>query len=190
MLRGLLVGGRSLLQGAALCLGIVGCAAQHDDSLRLSEELGRARADAAWQQSRAAELEARVSRLEQRATETARAGNAQEDKVLLRLDQLLEMNQSLLASRTTAPLSNWAAATPSLPDGVAATPPQAKSSPVKVAAAMSTPPDAQLRALVESMRGRPGRLGGTLTREQEDALRVLLRTERALDSENPYPAFY
>jgi hypothetical protein len=177
---------------------MVGCAAQHDDSLRLSEELGRARAEAAWQQSRAAELEARVSRLEQHSTESARLGSAQEDKVLLRLDRLLEMNQSLLAARTTAPLSDVPAAAVPLPDGAAATPPQTKPSPVKIATAISTTPEAparspeqQLRALVESMRGRPGRLGGTLTREQEDALRVLLRTERALDAENPYPAgFY
>ncbi len=96
----------SLFGTAALCVGAAGCAADHDDSLRLSEELARTRADAAWQQARAAELESRISRLEQRAGEASSARSAEERLLWSRIDRLLELNETLLdpASRgTTAP---------------------------------------------------------------------------------------
>ena len=197
--------GGALLLAALFCVGMVGCASQHDEALRLGEELGRARADAAWQQARAAELESRVSRLEQRATEATRVRSAQDDRVVRRLDRLIEMNESLLASRIAAPLPNAALATAPLSDGATSAPPQPKPSKITASSApssrlMSTAsvsdapaptPEQQLRTLVERLRGRPGRLHGTLTREQEDALRVLLRTERTLDADNPYPpSFY
>src|SRR6187431_399736 len=97
-------GGRSLLGAAALCLGMAGCAAQHDDSLRLSEELGRARADAAWQQARAAELESRVSRLEKGSGTAPSAQHPDDRAFLARLDRMIELNERLLSERARASL--------------------------------------------------------------------------------------
>jgi len=169
-----------------------GCAAQHDDALRLSEELGRARADAAWQQAHAAELESRVARLEQ----TSRAGVSPLSSELLelqrRLDRLMVMNESLLAARAVAAIPPSAAPTANpapvtTPKGALSNPPAAALAPT---GALLPSDEQQLRALVERMRGRPGRPHGGLTREQEEALRVLTRTERTLDTENPWSAAF
>jgi len=174
---------QSLLGVAGLCLGMAGCAAQHDDSLRLSEELGRARADAAWQAARAAQLEARMLRLEQRTATAPSARPAEDRELLARLDRLIEINQRLLAER----------ATPALPvDGAArkgttvpTTPPPAAASTTSGDALMLSQ-EQELRALVERMRGHRGSPHGGLTREQENALRVLTRPERTLDGGNPW----
>jgi hypothetical protein len=174
------------LGAVALCAGMVGCAAQHDDSLRLSEELGRARADAEWQHARAAELESRMSRLEQRAGVALSAQHSEDRELLNRLDRLVEMNERLLAERAAAPVPAGGVT----PTGTTA--PDAL--PLAATATNDTPTPSEkqeLRALVERLRGRPGSPHGGLTREQDSALRVLTRPERKLDTENPWPpAFY
>ena len=167
-----------MLGAAALCFGLFGCAAEHDETAHLSDELARARADAVVQQARATELEARLSRLEQ---QNAAARSTDEHKLLSRVDRLLDMNERLLAARE--------AQTPA--DAHAAPPAPAPPNGSAPADAQAANEEQQLRALVERMRGRPGSLRGGLTLEQENALRVLLRSERKLDSENPLlPAFY
>ena len=177
----------SLLGAAVLSVALGGCAVQHDDALRLSEELGRARADAAWQQTRAAALEARLARLEQRVdTAAPRAPSTDERELLNRLDRLIAENNRLLAERAAPPVPSASAvssttAPPPLPAAVASALPARAATPSV---------EAQLRALVEQLRGRPGSLHGGLTREQEDALRVLMRPERKLDAENPWPAAF
>ena len=158
----------------ALGLALAGCASQHDDSLRLSEELGRARADAAWQQARAAALESRMSRLESAAAVLS-AAQANDRELVSRIDRLLEQNARLLAEHRPTPARSEPSAAPSAP-------------PSERAATLSE--EDQLRALVERMRGRPGVPHGGLTREQEAALRVLTRPERKLDTEKLWPAFY
>jgi len=183
----------SLLLGAtAVCVLMGGCAAAHDDSLRLGEELGRARAEAAWQQARAAELESRISRLEQRAaaTTTTSTRSAEERELSIRLERLIAFNERLLAERPEPPRS--ATTGPAAPSRTAAPDPLPAT-----AAAAATPTSAlvpdeeqQLRALVERMRGRPGSPRGGLTPQQEAALRVLLRPERTLDTESPWAGFY
>jgi len=173
-MRGWIQQTQSVLGAATCCIGLAGCAAQQGDSLRLSEELGRARADAAWQQARAAGFESRMSQLEQRAAaaQSAQSMQSAQDRALSRrLDRLLELNERLLAERGAAPV-----ATP--------TPTAARAEPTLTQ-------EQELRALVERMRGRAGSPHGGLTREQEDALRVLTRPERKLDMDNPWlPAFY
>src|SRR4051812_22046023 len=82
IMHGSLHRGRLLLAATTLGLALAGCASQHDETLRLSEELGRARADAAWQQAHAAALEARMSRLEQSAA-LASSTRHPEDRELL-----------------------------------------------------------------------------------------------------------
>ncbi|HET7544152.1 MAG TPA: hypothetical protein VFK05_29975 [Polyangiaceae bacterium] len=170
----------SLLIATVLGGGLGGCASQSNESLRLREELGRARAEATWQQARAAELEARVSRLEQRAVTTPNTSRTEDRELLNRLERLLAMNERLLAERERAD-DQPAASAP----GTAA---PALSKPVA-----ATPDDdaRQLRALVERLRGHPGSPHGGLSREQENALRVLTRPERQLDTANPWRAdFY
>jgi len=171
----------SLLGVMALCLGSGGCAAQRDQELRLSEELGRARADATWEHAHSAELEARLSRIEQRLVANPEPRSSEQRELLTRLDRVLALNERMLAERAPAPP---AAASPSLP----ATP--TSSVATNTPAAASSDED-QLRALVERTRGRPGRRNGVLTREENDALRVLTKPERQLDVDNPWPAnFY
>lgn len=148
---------------------LLGCAAQHDDALRLSEELGRARADAAAQHARAAELESRMARLEQRQAMSERRPGERE--LLVRLDRLIELNAKLVAERAAPPTPT---PTPSA-DSVKASAPSDEE---------------QLRALVERMRGRPGRPHGGLSREQEAALRVLTQPERKLDTDDLLPASF
>ena len=179
--------GSFLLSATAVCVLMGGCAAAHDDSLRLGEELGRARAEAAWQQARAAELEARISRLEQRAAGTTSTRSAEERELSSRLERLIAVNERLLAERASPPAS--------APSGL--TGPAAPLPSQVTAAAAATPTSAripsqeqELRALVERMRGRPGSPRGGLTTEQEAALRVLLRPERTLDTESPWAGFY
>jgi len=154
---------------AVLGSALVGCAAQHDDALRLSEELGRARADAAAQQARAAALESRLSRIEQRQAVSESRPDTRE--LVGRLDRLLDLNEKLLAERTASP-------TPSTESVKEAEPMPALSD------------EEQLRALVERMRGRPGRPHGGLSREQEAALRLLIQPERKLDMDDLLPASF
>ena len=163
IMRRLFHAGSSLLGATAFCIALAGCASQHDDSLRLSEELGRARADAAWQRARAAALESRMSRLEQRAGVPVSDRLAEEGELLNRLDRLLAMNERLLAAHTDARVP---------------------------ASAPTLSAEQELRAVVERLRGHPGSPRGGLTREQEGALRVLTRPERTLDTENPWPAAF
>jgi hypothetical protein len=157
----------TLLGTGALCALMAGCASQHDESLRLSEELGRARADAAWQQARAAALESRMTRLEQRASLSLSDRPAEDRELLTRLDRLLTLNERLLAERAPAPAPT----------------PASNNEP-------TLSPEQELRAVVERLRGHPGSPHGGLTREQEGALRVLTRPERVLDTENPWQAAF
>jgi hypothetical protein len=180
--------GWSLLRVVALCVGMAGCAGQRDDSLRLSEELGRARADAAWQQAHAAELESRMLRLEQRTAVTPNAQHAADGALLSRLDRLIALNERLLAERAAAPVTT--SGVPKEAPAAHALPPTAASVTSNGTPTLSD--EQELRALVVRLRGRPrpGSPHGGLTREQEAALRVLTRPERELDKENPLLAIY
>jgi len=173
----------SLVGAVALCLGLGGCAGQRDQELRLSEELGRARAEASFQQARVAQLELRLSGLEQRVVSRPELRAPEQPELLNRLDRLIELNERLLAEQTrVAPAAENVAPTNATTQG---------SASAANGSLGPTPSDEeQLRALVERMRGHPGRLNGVLTREQNDALRFLTKPERQLDSENPWAAFY
>lgn len=149
----------------ALCLSLSACAGQRDHELRLAEELGRARADAAWHAARTAEMEARLTRLEQRLQTASTASTPRDSDVQSRLEYLITLNERLLSAQSVTP---------------------AAAEPTTLTAATSSTPEEQLRALVEQLRGRPGRFKGPLTREQNSALRLLLTPERQLDAQNPW----
>lgn len=173
-MRGSFDAGRTWLGTMVLGGLLSGCAAQHDEALRLSEELGRARADAAAQQARAAALESRMSRLEGAAL-FANGRQPENRELLNRLDRLVALNEKLLVERATPPS--------------AAVSPSPAPSPAPTAEVASTLSDEeQLRALVVRMRGRAGRPHDGLTRDQEAALRLLTQPERKLDTEAFWPA--
>jgi hypothetical protein len=168
--------GETLFAVVVLGGALSGCASQQNEALRLSEELGRSRADAATQQAHAAELESRLSRLEQNAAVSASERRSDERELSRRLDRLIELNARLLAEH--APVA-------------VAPAPIAPASASPVSASKTLTEGDQLRALVEHMRGKPGRPHGGLTREQEAALQVLLRPERQLDTDALWaPAIY
>lgn len=181
----------SLLGAVTLSFAVSGCAAQHDDTLRLTEELGRARGLAEWErahaaeaEARAARLEARVARLEQRATESRTAGD-EESRLVRRLDRLLEVTELLVDERAGSVASAAEAQAPSRPGGAD---PKAAAVGSATAKDPSTSTQAQqLRALVEVLLASPGNSQG-LTRDQEHAVRSLLRWERKLDTRNPWPS--
>jgi len=180
-MRGWFDAGRTLLGTMVLGGLLSGCAAQHDEALRLSEELGRAQANAAAQQARAAALESRVSRIEGAAL-FANSRQSENRELLNRLDRLVALNEKLIAERATPPSAAFA---PGTPTSAAPSP-----APIAEVASATLSDEEQLRALVIKMRGREGRLHDGLTREQDAALRVLTQPERKLDTEAFLPAIY
>lgn len=116
-----------------------------------------------------------MSRLEQNSVLASNDRRADNRELTTRLDRLVELNAKLLATQA--------------PSSVASSEPNACP-----ASAPSPPPtlsdEEQLRALVERMRGQPGRPHGGLSREQEAALQVLTRPERKLDTEALWPAAF
>jgi hypothetical protein len=181
---------RSRLGAAVLSVAASGCIAQPEDTLRVHEELGRARAEAAWQQAHAAQLQAQAAALESRLSRLERTSdgdanrNNEASQLLSRLDRLLDMNERLLAERAVAPAPGDPA-----PAGV-----KAPLAPAVVATKTAALDDAltpsqeqRLRALVASVLAQSGNAHGGLTREQENALRLLMRAERKLDTQNPWP---
>ena len=181
---------RLQLLGAVLSAAS-GCIAQPDDTLRVHEELGRARAAAAWQQAHAAQLEAqtavlesRISRLE-RTTDDNRSRSGEESQLLSRLERLLEVNERLLAERGAPPASGVPA--PAGQKAVTTTPALATRTAALDNEAITPGQARQLRVLLESILASPDDAHRVLTREQENALRLLVRSGRKLDTQNPWP---
>jgi hypothetical protein len=161
-----------LLAAGGLELSVSACVGQPDQGGRLSEELSRARANAAWQGARVAELESRLSQLERRL------GSPPAEPRLLqnRLDRLIAQNERLLTERPAA--CPAASASPSTPNTWSASPSPTANTPSTL--------EEQLRPLVERLRGPHDRFKGPLTHEQNEALRILLKPERRLDLKNPW----
>jgi hypothetical protein len=179
-----------------LALALSGCVGQRHDTLRLNEELSRAHVEAAWQQARAAQLEAqtsllesRLSRLEQSSSENGSIGRHEESPLLIRLERLLDMNERLPAERAAAPVSSPPSPTDHRLPASAPAATKTSSAALAVAADASTLTTEQLlRALLQSLPNGSVNQRGALTREQENALRILMRPDRKLDTENPWPA--
>ena len=127
-----------------------------------------------------------MSQLEQRAAALQSTQRTEDRELLTRLERLIEMNERLFAERAAA-LAPPSAVPPAAAPPVPAPPATTKTATVTEPALSD---EQALRALVERLRGRPGRPHGGLTREQEQALHVLLQPERKLDTENPWPAAF
>ena len=159
----------------------------------LEQELHAARAEAAVEQRRVYELEARLARLEYRTEQpraTVATATGGDPAVKRQLDALIALNQELLrearANREQAALAPGALAPAALaaPVAVQQTPTPSALGP-ECNTGLST--EQKILQLVLELKGHrsPWRVDG-LTYEESQALRLLLRTERPLDRENPW----
>lgn len=155
-----------------------GCVGQHDSELRWSEQLGEARAEAALQRARALELSEHLARLAERVSASSSLQAHTNRALMERLDQLVLQNQRLIAAQS----ARDAAQATATAGAVEPAEPEASLSEAREAS-----PESELRALVERWRAQAGWHEKPLTREQNQALRVLLKPERKLDSEVLWP---
>ena len=158
----------------------------------LERELRVARAEAALEQRRVYELENRLIRLEESSKAEASASQAAAGDAALQrqLDVLIALNQQLLvetqAHREQRSLP--APAAPPAPAPAPTPPPPATLNQSKLPecdAGLTT--EQKILQLVLSLKNErsPWRVDG-LSYEESQALRVLLREERALDRDNPW----
>jgi flagellar biosynthesis GTPase FlhF len=160
---------------------ISGCAARQTSDPFLVAALYEARQHNEAEQKRVAALEARLAELEREAAVRAERDrnsvrNTSDQRLVQKLDQLLATNQRLLREARAA--RERAEATQRQADD------QEKPAPTDLPAAQSQ--EQRLREIVYEMHGEPGRWRGGLSLEQSKALRVLLKSERSLDSDNPW----
>lgn len=162
----------------------------------LERELRVAREEAALEQRRVYELENRLIRLEESSKAEVSASQAAASDAAQRrqLDVLIALNQQLLletqANREQRSLPP-PAATPPAPAPAPAPAPthpattQAQSKLPECNAGLTT--EQKILQLVLSLKNErsPWRVDG-LSYEESQALRVLLREERALDRDNPW----
>ena len=172
-----------------LLVPLVGCMPAAPDR-GLERELATARAQAAFEQTRVRELENRLTRLE--ANSQAAPNPAANDSTTeQQLNLLIALNQQLLLE-TQANREQRAqpAPAPAPPPPSTAIPTQStlRSTPLEAPecnAGLTT--EEKILQLVLSLKGErsPWRVDG-LSYEESQALRVLLREERALDRDNPW----
>jgi hypothetical protein len=122
--------------------------------------------------ARIAALEARLARMDQVNGAPPASADATDQRLLERMDRLIDLNQRvLLAEHFRQPID------PALADGAA----QGTNG-----CGDSADPREELRRLVERMYGGSSGFRGGLSVEQSEALKVLLRPERSLDAHNPW----
>jgi hypothetical protein len=161
--------GLTIIGFASWSLSTLGCAMHTAENRRLVDELGRAERSASDNRRHIAELEWRLRELEaQRDAESRRGASRQLAAVVDRLDALLEQNQRLVHASGTA--------------GV-----EASSTCSSEGSADGADPKAHLRYWAERLRNGSNGFRGGLSPEQNAALHVLLRRERLLDPQNPWP---
>jgi len=192
-MRLLAMGGRLTVLG--LLSSLVSCLPAQTNR-GLERELQTARAEAALEQRRVYELEARLARLEVRtqpapAAVTPSAGGG--DPTLQRqLDMLIALNQELLREaranreQTSVAAASTAAAAV-IPALTPAVMPQQMPNGVGPECNTGLTTEQKILELVLTLKGErsPWRVDG-LSYEESQALRVLLREERPLDLENPW----
>ena len=180
------LGGRLAVLGLA---GLLVACMPAQPNRGLEQELRTARAEAALEQRRVYELETRLAHLEVRAQQAPAApapGAGRGDPAIQRqLDVLIALNQELLreaqANREPASVS------PASVSPASAAP--ASIVPAAVAPECNTglTTEQKILELVLALKGErsPWRVDG-LSYEESQAMRILLRSERPLDHENPW----
>jgi hypothetical protein len=184
MMRLLRGGGQLAMLGLGLPGLFVACMPAQPNR-GLEHELRTARAEAAFEQRRVHDLEARLARLEQRAelppVSPAPSAAAGEAMVTRQLDALITLNQELLREAQTNRQST-VVALPNVAPAEAATP-----STLAPECDTGLTAEQKILQLVLELKGErsPWRVDG-LSYEESQALRVLLRSERQLDRDNPW----
>jgi hypothetical protein len=155
-----LCSGTATLIASSLVWLLTGCAHGSAEAPLLLE-LERTRTQAAEERARVAELETRLTHLEQRPRTD---GNSW--RVADKLDRLISLQRRLL-ERAEQPDRDAAGAAcgPGLDDTASF--------------------EDQLSHLLERLRSEPPPWRGGLSREKREALRVLMRQDRTLDTQNP-----
>jgi hypothetical protein len=174
---------------------MTGCAAHHDDTLRLHEELGHARGQAEWERARAAEaerraslVEARMSRLEQTWREASITRSIEESRLVDRVEHLVDVTEQLMDERAAEVMTSFpATASSAAPASAALAPHEGSTFDRAVARGVALTPaqHEQMRELAEILLA-PSGSARVLTRDQERAIRLLLRSDRKLDTRNPW----
>ncbi len=168
----------SLLCAALLALSVSGgCTHASAEPDGLKAELARTRQEAARERAELAVLSARLAELERRAQNLPSEQRATQAK----LDQLIALNQALMARGTSSARSETKPTPPSAADW----PSDATPSGAREATPTEADQLAQLRARLNAYV--QGAHGG-LSREQREAMRALLRPDRVLDPEDPWQA--
>lgn len=145
------------------------CAAPHANQGPLLLEVERLREENRETRLRARELEMRLSGLEQRAAVTTA-----NEEVVQRLDRLIALNAGVLVHVGAEPARELpSTALPADEGELAEYEPRSSA-------------EARLLQIFERMRRDQTAWGGGLSREQREALRILLREERKLDGRNPW----
>jgi hypothetical protein len=165
------LGQRNLALWCLLAVALpLGCArAARDDELMA--EVQSLRAESAAERARVASLEQKLSDLEQQRSDAAR-----QNEVLRKLERLVELNEQLLKRGQ-----------PAVPATAEAPAADATSSPLPSDASFSTRAEGdQLNETLERLRSMPLSDHGPMSLERRQALKVLLRRERPLDTQNPW----
>ena len=148
---------------AAIALtGLLGGCAHGAADAPLLLELERSRTQAAEERVRVAELELRLTRLEQRPRSDTNSW-----RVADKLDRLISLQRQLLERVEQAQDKDGSGSPRGSSDG------EDESF------------EEQLGRLLERLRSEPPPWRGGLSREKREALRVLMRQDRALDTQNP-----
>jgi hypothetical protein len=137
--------------------------------------LDHANERSAEDKARIATLEARLARLEESADVSATPRPSVDQRILERMDRLIDFSQRVLLSERFLPPQLEAA-------------PTRESAPAQATRCgdAADDPREELRRLVERMYGGSSGFRGGLSVEQSEALKLLLRPERSLDTHNPW----
>lgn len=155
---------------AVLTMGLLSaCSALGGGDTGVRDELAATRARAELEHERVEALEQRLADLERRSHD-----RETEPRTRSRIDRLIEQNELMLARSQTTCASNPPPYNP-----------LASVSPATVGYDESTDVE-QMKQLERRLRAYSlGRLGG-LSREQREAMRLLLQKERVLDGHDPW----
>jgi hypothetical protein len=154
--------GIAALAAVGLSSLLTGCAHGSAEAPLLLE-LERSHAQAAEERARVAELELRLGRLEQRPRTDSNSW-----RVADKLDRLISLQRQLLERVEQA--QDKDSSSPTRSNGVGDDEESFEE---------------QLGRLLERLRSEPPPWHGGLSREKREALRVLMRQDRALDTQNP-----
>lgn len=158
----------------ALSFLLAACGTLGAGDTGLQEELAASRAEAQQEHERVEALEQRLAQLERNSQVQVR-----DRRVEARLERLIEQNETLLAR--SQPAAGTCTAPAPAAQSALPPPPRASTASFEDAAELD-----QKKQLEERLRAFARGRGGGLSLEQREAMRVLLRKDRVIDSSDPW----